>query len=240
MRDYLMSAEHLLIGGHRGCICQYPENSIAAMQEGVRRGAAYLEIDIQLSKDCVPVVFHDVRLEQKTRLRGYVHEHELKELKCAVEGMCTLEEALVWAAGAGAYLALEVKTIPLDMQPWNMLLVDKIGTLLKKNTMMNRVFVFGQDYMVLKHYKQSYPDAEIGLTVPFVPANPVQLMKEMNALVYLSYIYNMTPEIIHDLQANGYAVSGAILRDEKWAKRAIELGVNMFESDYPEQYAGCI
>ena len=74
------------------------------------------------------------------------------------------------------------------------------------------------------------------MIVPYVPANPVQLMKEMDAVVYLSYIYNMTPAIIRDLQENGYYVSGAILREEKWVNRAMELKVNMFESDHPEWY----
>ena len=43
----------------------------------------------------------------------------------------------------------------------------------------------------------------------------------------------MTPEIIRDLKEHGYYVSGAILREEKWVRRAVELGVTMFESDYP-------
>ena len=46
----------------------------------------------------------------------------------------------------------------------------------------------------------------------------------------------MTPAIIRDLQNNGFFVSGAILREERWVKRALGLGVNMFESDEPERF----
>lgn len=53
-------------------------------------------------------------------------------------------------------------------------------------------------------------------------------------MVYLSYIYNMTPEIIRDLHGAGYFVDGAILREEKWTRLARELGVDMYESDRPE------
>lgn len=235
MKDLLQNAYHLLIGGHRGCACEYPENSIAAMQEGIRRGADYLEIDIQLTKDCVPVVYHDTRLELRTKLHGYVHEFTYEEMQQAVPSLCTLHEAMAWGRKAGAWFGLELKTVPLDMQKQNIALVERIADELHSSGMTARVFVFGQDYQVLRHLKIYADDVPIGLIVPFVPLDPVALMKEMDAVIYLSYIYNMTPEIITDLQKNGFYVSGAILRDEKWVARARELGVNMFESDNPEK-----
>ena len=43
----------------------------------------------------------------------------------------------------------------------------------------------------------------------------------------------MTLKIIHDLHEAGFYVDGAILRDKKWQVRARELGVDMFETDFP-------
>ena len=48
MRELLEHADRVLIGGHRGSACRYPENSIEAMEHGLLSGADYLEIDIQL------------------------------------------------------------------------------------------------------------------------------------------------------------------------------------------------
>lgn len=236
MKKLLAQADRLLIGGHRGCVCEYPENSIAAMEEGLRRGADYLEIDIQLTKDEVPVVIHDVRLEKQTPLSGYVYEYTLEELKEVIPGLCTLQEAMEWGYKANAWFGLELKSTPLDMQPYTFRLTELMGEILNRTGMTERVFVFGADYQTLKHLKECFPAVPIGLIVPYVPADPVQLMREMDAVVYLSYIYNMTPAIIRDLQENGYYVSGAILREEKWVNCAMELKVNMFESDHPEWY----
>lgn len=236
MRELLKHAGRQLVGGHRGCSCDYPENSIAAMEEGIRRGADYLEIDIQLTKDGIPVVFHDTRLEQRTSLTGYVHETFYEQMKEAIPGICTLNEALKWGADRGAWFGLELKTVPLDMQPLNMELVKKIPPLLHETKMLERVFVFGMDYQVLKYLRRMDRQVTLGLIVPFVPENPVGLMMEMDAAVYLTYVYNMTPEIIKELHKNGFYASGAILREEKWVKRARELGVDMFETDYPEKY----
>lgn len=226
-----------LIGGHRGCACDAPENSIAAMQEGIRRGADYLEIDIQLTADGVPVVFHDVRLEQRyAPLQGYIHETPFALLRESVPGLCTLREALEWGRKESVSFALELKTVPLDMQPHTFRLVELAARLLHDTQMLTQVFVFGQDYQTLAHLHQTDPSVSLGLIVPFVPENPVALMQTMHALVYLSYVYNMTPEIVRDLQAHGFYVSGAILREEKWVRRAQELGVDMFESDEPHRY----
>ncbi len=76
----------------------------------------------------------------------------------------------------------------------------------------------------------------MGLIVPFVPEDPVELMKRMDALIYLSYIYNMTPQIVCDLQNAGFYVDGAILKDKKWVEAAVRAGVNMFELDHPEKF----
>ncbi|PNV63181.1 glycerophosphodiester phosphodiesterase [Clostridium sp. chh4-2] len=233
MKTLLEQADRVLIGGHRGCSCEYPENSIAAMAEGRRQGADYLEIDIQLTKDRVPVVFHDVRLETKTDLSGYVHDFDLQELKDHVPGLCTLKEAMEWGCLRDAYFALELKSVPIDMHEINKELIDLMLPVIKTTGMIRQVFLFGADYQILRYAKEKNPKLQIGLIVPFVPADPVELMRSMDALVYLSYIYNMTPEIIRDLKEHGYYVSGAILREEKWVRRAVELGVTMFESDYP-------
>ena len=233
MRTLLEGAKQVLIGGHRGCACQYEENSTAAMEEGLRQGADYLEIDIQLTKDSIPVVYHDVRLEKKTALTGYVHEHTLEELQAAVPGLCTLAEAMEWGCSHDAYFGLELKTVPLRMQAVNLKLVELMLPMIKQSGMSGQVFLFGQDYQVLRRVKQLSPGTETGLIVPFVPEDPVALMRSMDALVYLSYVYNMTPEIIRRLKENGYYVSGAILREEQWEQAAMELGVTMFESDEP-------
>ena len=237
MKKLLQNADHILIGGHRGCQCEYPENSIAAMQEGIRRGADYLEIDIQLSKDNVPVVVHDVRMEKQTKLTGYVHEFTYEELKGVIPGLCTFREAMDWGKQNNVYFGLELKTTPWDMQAYNMHLVELMAEIIHETEMRENVFVFGQDFQVLKHIKQVSPDIYIGLIVPFVPADPVALMKEMDAIIYLSYIYNMTPKIVADLQKAGYYVDGAILREEKWERAAISAKVNLFESDNPKKFS---
>ena len=61
-------------------------------------------------------------------------------------------------------------------------------------------------------------------------------MKEMDALVYLTYVNELTPDMVHDLQKAGYYVSGAILRDKDLIDYAVSIPTDMFEHDHPEEF----
>lgn len=59
---------------HRGYASRYPENTLPAIDSALRAGARYVEIDIQLSSDHVPMVFHDVDLVRTTGHAGRITE----------------------------------------------------------------------------------------------------------------------------------------------------------------------
>lgn len=52
-----------LIAAHRGFRAYYPENTLSSFQASVGR-CHFIELDIQMSKDFVPVVIHDSTLER--------------------------------------------------------------------------------------------------------------------------------------------------------------------------------
>ncbi len=49
---------------HRGAMAEAPENTRAAFDRALERSVDGIEFDVQLSRDGVPVVFHDQRLEK--------------------------------------------------------------------------------------------------------------------------------------------------------------------------------
>lgn len=75
-----------------------PENSLAAVEAAVEEGYA-VEVDVRLSADGVPVLFHDERLERVADARGPLEErtwYELSELSLEETGEAipSLEEGL--------------------------------------------------------------------------------------------------------------------------------------------------
>jgi glycerophosphoryl diester phosphodiesterase len=65
---------------HRGWASRYPENSRVGIEAALRAGVSWVEFDVQLSADGVPVVIHDLSLERTAGLRGRVSDLSMAEL----------------------------------------------------------------------------------------------------------------------------------------------------------------
>ncbi len=109
--------------GHRGAKESAPENTLASLREAARQGAAWVEVDVMLTRDRVPVLIHDDTLERTTSGAGPVPALTLAELRrldagswfdprFAGERVPTLEEALALIRDLGLGLNLEIKPYP--------------------------------------------------------------------------------------------------------------------------------
>ncbi|MBL4700979.1 MAG: hypothetical protein JKX85_06960 [Phycisphaeraceae bacterium] len=58
----------------------YPENTMMAIQSALDLGLSYVEIDIQLSKDHVPIVIHDDNLLRTTGINKNIGELTAEEI----------------------------------------------------------------------------------------------------------------------------------------------------------------
>ena len=58
------------IFAHRGASGYAPENTMDAFKLAVKQGAEGIELDVQLSKDGIPVVIHDETIDRVTNGHG--------------------------------------------------------------------------------------------------------------------------------------------------------------------------
>lgn len=66
---------------HRGYASAYPENTLIALDAARKAGALYVEVDVQLSADKVPVLFHDRDLNRLCQQKGAIHNYVFSELE---------------------------------------------------------------------------------------------------------------------------------------------------------------
>lgn len=59
-----------LIIAHRGASAEKPENTVAAFRRALALEVDGIELDVHVTKDGVPVVFHDAQLRRLTGARG--------------------------------------------------------------------------------------------------------------------------------------------------------------------------
>jgi glycerophosphoryl diester phosphodiesterase len=65
---------------HRGNAAEFPENTLEALASAVELGVRYVEFDVQLTADHVPVVFHDSNLVRVAGRSECVHELDWQQL----------------------------------------------------------------------------------------------------------------------------------------------------------------
>lgn len=109
--------------GHRGCAAYAPENTLEGLHTAADMGVEWVEFDVKLTKDQVPILFHDDTLERTTNGSGDVKDFTLKELKELDAGswfsdgffgvtIPTLEEAVEVLIEREMGLNLEIKPCP--------------------------------------------------------------------------------------------------------------------------------
>ena len=71
---------------HRGYTRHYPENTLIGIEAALDAGARYIEIDVQLTADLVPVLFHDNDLYRVTGWSGDINDTQFTQLKNLTAG----------------------------------------------------------------------------------------------------------------------------------------------------------
>jgi len=79
--DFHQRPDRILVTSHRGTHIQYPENSLAAMQEAIRIGVDIIETDVRETKDGVLVCLHDEKVDRTTTGKGKVEDMTFAELQ---------------------------------------------------------------------------------------------------------------------------------------------------------------
>nr|WP_082700679.1 glycerophosphodiester phosphodiesterase [Magnetospirillum sp. XM-1] len=106
--------------GHRGLAGLAPENTLASLRAASAHGLAMVEFDVRLSRDGVPLVFHDDTLERTTDGTGPVAARDWAEIArldagswfapaFAGEKVPSLEQALGLCLDLGLAVNMEIK-----------------------------------------------------------------------------------------------------------------------------------
>lgn len=72
---------HFEIVAHRGITTSAPENTLLAYQMAINHGADAVEMDVRLTADRVPVIFHYFYMEVLTPLNGPIFNFTAEELR---------------------------------------------------------------------------------------------------------------------------------------------------------------
>jgi glycerophosphoryl diester phosphodiesterase len=149
------------IYAHRGASAYALENSSAAFTKAIELGADGLEIDLQLTKDLVPIVTHDLDFWRLAKIRKNVssmYYEEVKKLKLGtsfwrlVNGdyIQTFEEVLAFAAKNELALNVELNETFLNAH-------EQIDLLFKRSYTHLNIHFSSFHYELLERIKKCNP-----------------------------------------------------------------------------------
>jgi glycerophosphoryl diester phosphodiesterase len=161
----------MLVIAHRGSSGTAPENTLAAFRRAVRDGAGVIELDVRLSADGEPVVFHDRRLERMTGGRGSVKGTTAVELEklpvrwpsgrldasATIPRLATVLRTLPPAMG----LDIEVKTDGDHGR--SAVMVKRLGELLHSVAGTRKILVSSFDHAFLRRFHRDHPGVALGV-----------------------------------------------------------------------------
>jgi glycerophosphoryl diester phosphodiesterase len=243
---YSDNGDGFVVIAHRGASAYAPENTIPAFEKALEMNAELIELDVMLSKDGVPVLFHDRLLDRKSTGTGEIRDYTLEELKkldvgswfsqeFAGESIPTLEEALQWATGKMA-LNIEIKT-----EAWRENLEESVEPrvieLVRQSGMQDHIIFSSFDYRILRRLKELAPD--LRMAILYEPSqsgekDPLTLVQELQADAFNCSATQLTEEWLGQLREAGIPVLVYTVNEPDAMKSLIEAGVSGIFSDYPD------
>jgi glycerophosphoryl diester phosphodiesterase len=230
-----------------------PENTRAAFEAGLRRGAEAVECDVRLSKDRRLVVIHDDRVDRTTNGRGAVRTKawaELRRLDAGAwfgkefegERLWRLEELLRWAKPRRTRFKKNLKVVvEMKSEPGSTVrMADRVVARLRKAGMVRRAWVISFHHGDVARVKALCPRLSTGLLFSEIPQNLPGRMRRTRADAVFPRFNLVTPEFVHDAHRHGWFVGTWTVNKIPDMKRLIDWGVDAIASNFPERLARLI
>ncbi|MEG9247091.1 glycerophosphodiester phosphodiesterase family protein [Arthrobacter sp. Soc17.1.1.1] len=243
-----------ILVGHRGAGGTAPENTVAAFLDGRASGADFIEIDVQLSADGVPFLFHDDTPARTTDVEDVFPGRasdpitsftwaELQQLDAGSyfdrrfvgERIPHLDDAAAVAAGAaGVYI--EIKS------PWNSPGIEEVVASELRNdpawrTLVEarRVQVIGFDEASNRRFAALAPDVLLQQLTWMIPGPEV--LAEWAAFVDSvgAYYRGLAPQEVARVKDAGLMMSVYTVNSPEDVQAVVDLGVDAVTTDFPIQ-----
>tara|TARA_Y100001968_G_scaffold244967_1_gene229002 strand:+ start:279 stop:1010 length:732 start_codon:yes stop_codon:yes gene_type:complete len=229
---------------HRGAKNKAPENTLAAINEAARCGAGWVELDVQLTEDNVPVLIHDRTLDRTTNGSGEIKSIDSNSLTSLDAGywfdarykgekVPLLLNALDLCQKLNLGVNLEIKTYGASIH----------NTVLRTLSVVNE---FGRDFEekilfssfdteVLRTLKKLSPNSPRGLLVE-------KFHRDLAADLLSCDCFSIHPAIsflksqttIEKIVRLDIPIIPYTVNDLHIAKRLAELNINTFITDEPK------
>lgn len=229
------------IFAHRGANYKFPENTMPAFKHALKEKADGIELDVQLSKDGIPVVIHDEKVNRTTNGVGYVKDLTVSELQALRAGtrkwwrlyhnttIPTLEEVLKWIGPTSMRLNIELKNSGFAYEG----LTPSVLDLVNQFNMMERTVFSSFNHDSLYHLQQMAPEANTALLYRKPMPEPWTYTKALNASGIHPHRRNITPGLIKQMHKYQFAVRAYTINQPRTMRQMMDWEIDAIITDVP-------
>jgi len=229
--------------GHRGAAGYAPENTIEAIHTAADLGIEWVELDVKLTKDEVPIVFHDDTLERTTNVSGPVAEKtyaEIQELDCGSwygesfigAKIPSLEEAIDALVTRDLGFNMEIKPCPGREKDTAEAALDVLSSIWDAH---DRLLISSVSHVSLETALDMATDWNRGLIIPDVwPENLTELVEYLQVASITVNENTITRQQVEDIMDMNKACLAYTINDPHKAQHLQAWGIDGFFSDTPD------
>lgn len=228
--------ERPIVIGHRGSMYGV-ENTVEAIDAAIDKGADFVEIDVQLTADSIPVVVHDFNLKRISGFDVNVYDLTLEQIQTIplnqnwyTGHVSTLEEIVEYCDGK-ILLAVELKSHGKEEDD----LVSKVMKILEENEFQQDCVIFSQNYQLSQQMVLEYPDYKIGYCIYGNIGNLSRnQLKNMGIRFLVAEESMITKKMIGVCHRAGVSVYAWTVNEQKGMEDLLRLGVVGLITDKPD------
>ena len=176
----------ILVAAHRGMHVNYPENSIPAIQDAIDHHIDIVEIDVQITKDGIPILMHDQTIDRMTTGTGKIRKLTYAEI-CEFNLVDNQGNETPFSVPSLAeVLMLSKDKILLDLDlKLNTRNLKKVLDVIKEQEAVNSVVFYESRHHVMRKINKYLPSA-------------MRMTKvSMNRRAIKRAMLNIDPDIVH-------------------------------------------
>jgi glycerophosphoryl diester phosphodiesterase len=233
---------------HRGWSGKAPENTLAAFRLAMSEPAVqWIELDVHLSRDEIPVVIHDPTLKRTTKTQGRVSHYTAAELgrldaggwfhsSFSQEGVPPLDEVLAITAGR-CRLNVEIKG---DDSPAP-LIARRVVDAIRSRGMEHDVLITSFRREVLLAVKEVSPMMETGLIIDNHPPGLIPLIHSLGgSLLSIGYRHLTGPLLLQAEEAGITVMAWTVNHPGDLKRLAHRPEPIMLCTNYPDRWLAAV
>ncbi len=234
---------------HRGAAAYAPENTLAGICAAYLLRARWVEFDVKLSRDGVPVLIHDEKLERTTSGAGEVRDHDLAQLleldagswlheAFTGEGVPTMEAAVRLALTLGIETNIEIKPSPGREEETAAVVARELQRIWPEAHPAPLISSFS--VAVLQTLQKQAPILPRMLLAHRIPGDWREILADLECVAFNVNEQALNPEVLATFREEGVPVLSFTVNDAERARVLVDAGVRAIVTDVPDVIAKAI